>query len=273
MAEMTIPAEAVEAAIGKSRAQWPRVQFDARQVQDHLARVRARIAASDADCGALHLEDLCMATAIAHGDAAAWETCYREHQGRLLRLASASVSREDAEGVVQDLFAGLPAHIDRYDGRATLRTWLGAIVVNRSRDHFRKHDRRRVSPVRSEEDGRADDFDSDCPCKDHGEGMMDGDFRSEIDRDDCRALFRELLPAALGRMDPQWSLLLQCKYIDGMTNRAIAERVFRVPEYNVSRWLKRCLPRLGKRLLSAASGVPGGRERLTACLDILGERR
>lgn len=57
----------------------------------------------------------------------------RLHRG-LLRVAMAHVaSREAAEEVVQETWLAVVSQIDRFEGRSSLRTWIGTILTNRAK--------------------------------------------------------------------------------------------------------------------------------------------
>jgi RNA polymerase sigma-70 factor (ECF subfamily) len=68
------------------------------------------------------------------GDEEAFVAVVSRHHQSMLRLARTFVSSDAvAEEVVQDTWLGVLRGIDRFDGRASLRTWLLAILVNRAR--------------------------------------------------------------------------------------------------------------------------------------------
>jgi RNA polymerase sigma-70 factor (ECF subfamily) len=68
------------------------------------------------------------------GDEAAFTALVERFHGPLLRLAMTFVpSRAVAEDVVQDAWLGVVRGIERFEGRASLKTWLYRIVVNRAR--------------------------------------------------------------------------------------------------------------------------------------------
>ncbi|HXE31934.1 MAG TPA: sigma-70 family RNA polymerase sigma factor [Terriglobales bacterium] len=64
-----------------------------------------------------------------------------EHQRpALMRVAlRRSRSREDAEDAVQEGFLNAYRHLDQFDGRAQLSSWLTRIVVNAATDRMRRH--------------------------------------------------------------------------------------------------------------------------------------
>jgi RNA polymerase sigma-70 factor, ECF subfamily len=69
-----------------------------------------------------------------HGDEAAFVALAGRHQASMLRLAATFVpSAAIAEEVVQDTWVAVLRGIDRFDGRASFRTRLLAILVNRAK--------------------------------------------------------------------------------------------------------------------------------------------
>src|SRR5512134_916099 len=69
-------------------------------------------------------------------DEAAFRELYRRHTPDLYRLVMRlnGGRPRDAEEVVQDTWVSAVESLDRFRGEAQLRTWLGAIAVNRLRD-------------------------------------------------------------------------------------------------------------------------------------------
>ena len=65
---------------------------------------------------------------------AAFVTLLERYQGQLLRLALVYCrTREIAEEIVQDTWLAVIQGIDRFEGRASFKTWLFQILVNRAR--------------------------------------------------------------------------------------------------------------------------------------------
>jgi RNA polymerase sigma-70 factor (ECF subfamily) len=68
------------------------------------------------------------------GDEQAFVALVDRYHTSMLRLATAYVpNRAVAEEVVQDTWLGVMRGIDRFEGRASLKTWLYRILVNRAR--------------------------------------------------------------------------------------------------------------------------------------------
>lgn len=80
----------------------------------------------------LLLDDLYLATACAEGDERAWAECEAVHFAFIREFAQRFLSdvaaRDLADQVIADLWQR--RKIARYEGRSTLRTWLGALVAH-----------------------------------------------------------------------------------------------------------------------------------------------
>jgi RNA polymerase sigma-70 factor, ECF subfamily len=69
--------------------------------------------------------------ALRRGDEAAFSALVREYHASLLRVALVYVpSRAVAEEVVQETWLGVLNGIDRFEGRASLKTWIFRILSN-----------------------------------------------------------------------------------------------------------------------------------------------
>jgi RNA polymerase sigma-70 factor (ECF subfamily) len=129
---------------------------------------------------------------------------YRRYSGELFGFAASALGdREQAEEVVQDVFAQLWRHAGEYDQRrASVRTWLYAIARNRIVD---AHRRAAARPK------RADDEDS-------------LDNAAEIDAALDQAVLRWQITAALARLSPAHREVIRLAHYGGLTMREIAER-------------------------------------------------
>ena len=129
---------------------------------------------------------------------------YRRYAGELFGFAASALGdREQAEEVVQDVFAQLWRHAGEYDQRrASVRTWLYAIARNRIVD---AHRRAAARPRRAEDD---DSLDS----------------AAEIDAALDQAVLRWQITAALARLSPAHREVIRLAHYGGLTMREIAER-------------------------------------------------
>lgn len=84
-------------------------------------------------------------------DETAFRELYRRHTPDLYRLVMRlnGGRPRDAEEVVQDTWVSAVESLDRFRGEAQLRTWLGAIAVNRLRDSRRRMTRWRFLSLQS----------------------------------------------------------------------------------------------------------------------------
>ena len=79
-------------------------------------------------------DDACLVAALRQGDETAFARLVEQYHGPLLRLARLYVAdAAAAEDVVQETWLGLLRGLDRFEGRALLKTWLFHILVNRAR--------------------------------------------------------------------------------------------------------------------------------------------
>jgi len=80
----------------------------------------------------------------AQGDSAAFHALVDRHAPELFRLAvSLSARRADAEDVVQETFIGAYHGLRRFDGRASVKTWLKRILMRQAARAWNKSKRGR----------------------------------------------------------------------------------------------------------------------------------
>ncbi len=78
-------------------------------------------------------------------DAIAW--CYEQHADALLALAyRLTMSREDAEDIVHDVFVGLPRAMRNYDERGQFDSWLKRVTARVALMQMRRKADRRETP-------------------------------------------------------------------------------------------------------------------------------
>ncbi len=76
-------------------------------------------------------DDEALLAGLRAGDATSYEALVRTHGGRMLAVARRLLRNDaDARDCVQDAFLQAFRHIDTFEGRSALGTWLHRIVVN-----------------------------------------------------------------------------------------------------------------------------------------------
>ena len=97
--------------------------------------------------------------ALKRGDRAAFATLVREHHSSLLGMARSMLGEGEAEEAVQDAWIAAFRNIARFEGRASLKTWLTRIVINECRMRLRKHGRElNLDLTTEEQDALTDRF-------------------------------------------------------------------------------------------------------------------
>ena len=100
------------------------------------------------ECGRLPRTEANLLRRAREGDDAAYCEIVDRFGASLYRLAFALLgNRADAEDAVQDTFAGAFLHLERFEGRASLRTWLTRILVRQAARCRRAKTRRPTVPL------------------------------------------------------------------------------------------------------------------------------
>jgi RNA polymerase sigma factor (sigma-70 family) len=171
-------------------------------------------------CVRQRLDDLSLARACAAGDEGAWAELVAVHGDFLHRFAR-RVLREPAAGdvadqVIADLW--LRRKIARYEGRSSLRTWLGTIVAHAASNARRSARRRERSAAAA--------------------GLMVASG-ARVDRERERAVdVAALIASAIARQSVDDRLLILLYYHEGITLDDIG-RTMRRSKAALSRRLKR----------------------------------
>ena len=186
----------------------------------------------------LNADDLCLATACAKGDDAAWEDFFRDYRSYMVSVArtmtqDAGAAEQLADSTFAELYGLREAGGARvskfsfYSGRGSLRGWLRAVVFQLSADHHRQSSRM----VQTEEPEDMDRLAHAAEKPEH---------RSAKDLDYVRDRYRDAVVGALRRaiqdLEARERLLLAYYYYDEMTLREIGQ-LFDVHEATISRWL------------------------------------
>jgi RNA polymerase sigma-70 factor, ECF subfamily len=81
-----------------------------------------------------YADDAVLVAALRAGDEAAFAWAFDRHDGMLRRLARTFVATQAAaDEVVQETWLAVIEGIDRFEGRASVRTWITRILMNKAR--------------------------------------------------------------------------------------------------------------------------------------------
>ena len=174
-------------------------------------------------------EEAALVAALRQGDEAAFSELIRRYQPAMLRTARTYVpSRSVAEDVVSESWLAVIEGIDRFEGRASVMTWVFAILVNLAKARGRREARTvpfsSLGP-RDEREGpstltyrRAEDRGaSRSPCLWSGPG--DGSPHE-------RLLFREaleLVGRAIGELPERQARVIGLRDVAGWSAREVCE--------------------------------------------------
>ncbi|TFI57698.1 RNA polymerase sigma factor [Sphingomonas parva] len=196
------------------------------------------------------VDDVALAARVARGDAAAVRVVTQRHNQRLFRTAFAILgNRSEAEDAVQSAYLSAFRAIGRFEGRASLATWLTRIVVNESLGRARaaKRRRERLDPR------------SVVVLDDYRERLMAGSTSAAPpDAALARAQIRQMLEQAIARLPEAFRLVFVLREVEGLSIEEVAAAVG-IPEGTVKtrhlRAKRRLQEALAPELKTALSGT------------------
>mgnify|MGYP006171054013 CR=1 FL=1 len=218
-----------------------RFSLDARafaSVVQERARTRAPQRSPVEYAASLWLDDLYLATACARGDDDAWRECgdryfdfMREFARRFLHDAAAS---DLSDTLIANLWSR--DRLAMYDGRSSLRTWLGAMVAHAGINAARA--RRRTVSLDEELQSRG--------------GARPNTRETAAEQEDNERSFESLVRTALGGLAAEEKLLLLLYYQEELTLDQMSE-VLGASKATLSRRLARLRAGLRSRIEQLAT--------------------
>jgi RNA polymerase sigma-70 factor (ECF subfamily) len=158
--------------------------------------------------------DLELVDGLRAGDEAAFAELVERYHERLIGLARRFVSnRESAEDVVQETWLAVLRGIERFEGRAQLRTWLFQICVNRARSQGVRE--RRTVPV-----GPGDPV-ADGRLAQHGASAEPERWIDLVDDRVAAGGVAELVGAAIERLPGPQKQVVTMRDLEGRTSREV----------------------------------------------------
>ena len=168
------------------------------------------------------------------GDETAFRELVQRHHGPMTRLALSIVGvPAAADEVVQDTWAAALEGLGAFEGRASVKTWLFRICVNRARTR-RERDQRSTpfSALESEEgDGPAVD-----PSRFAADGHWklspaDQSFDTSPESEALRTELREHLAQAVAALPERFRVVLTLRDLDGFSGEEVCN-VMQITESN-----------------------------------------
>ena len=196
----------------------------------------------------LELDDLYLASACALGDERAWGEFTRAYTPFAREFARRFLAAAAADDLVDQTIAGLweRRKLASYDGRSTLKTWLGVVVAHAALNAV-KLERRTVSlESRLGRRGRLEP-----------EVLRPAEPAApEREQDESARLLAALVARAVAALPAEDRLLLLLYYEEGLTLEEV-ERVLRLSKASLSRRLRRAREQVRKTLEAEARAATG----------------
>ena len=162
---------------------------------------------------------------LRRGDQAAFAVLVDRYHSRLTRFAGSFTPRAElAEDIAQETWLGLLRGLDRFEGRASLRTWLFQICANRARTIAAREGR--LVPV--------DPTDPDAPTVDPARFGPDGGWSTAPAAWDTAADDAELVArvrAAIVRLPETQQQVVTLRDVEGLTSVEVC-RILELTEGN-----------------------------------------
>ncbi|HEX4796640.1 MAG TPA: RNA polymerase sigma factor [Humisphaera sp.] len=178
----------------------------------------------------MEISDLELVRKAAAGDHEAFHALVDRHAKNLFRVAlSLSATRADAEDLVQETYAGAFKSLARFDGRASVKTWLMRILMRRAADAWRSGRRARGTARLDDDGGDATEG-----------GRSVGSSTVAVDR-------RLDVASMLERLAPDHRQILMLREMNGMSYAEIASAL-EIPQGTVESRLHRAREELRRRL-------------------------
>ena len=241
-------------------AEKVRVRFalDAATFADRLLLL-ARVACPGSDkllCDhvrRLSLDDFYLASACSLDDQRAWQELAGRHLGFMRDFARRFLREPDAMDLADQVLTDLwqRRKIARYEGRSTLRTWLGAVVAHAALNAATAGHRAAAS------------LDREQPL----EARLAGPLSAEPAANEARSLLARLVAEAIGGLPPGEKLLLYLYYEQDLTLDQMAVAL-RASKAALSRRLTRTRSSLRAAIESLARSAGASADALRAGIDL-----
>jgi RNA polymerase sigma-70 factor (ECF subfamily) len=177
-----------------------------------------------------HAEDDELVRALRAGDEEAFVGLVRRHHTLMVRIALGYVRTEAvAEEVVQETWCAVLRGIDRFEGRAALKTWIMRILVNRAKTRGQREARCMPFSAIAEADGDGPAVDpsrflpADHPRYPNHWAAAPAEWSQTPDEQLLAAETRERIRAAIATLPPRQRLVISLRDVEGWSPEEICE--------------------------------------------------
>jgi RNA polymerase sigma-70 factor (ECF subfamily) len=175
------------------------------------------------------LEDAALVAALRAGDESAFVGLVERYQNSLIRLARVYVPSGAADDVAQETWLALLRGLDGFEGRASLKTWLFRVLVNRARTRATREARTVAFSSLVHQEAETIDPAVDPDRFQTGEGRWPGHWLVPPPKDELpeeRLLADELhahVRAAVAQLPPAQREVVTLRDIDGFSADEVCE--------------------------------------------------
>ena len=147
---------------------------------------------------------------IRRGETDLFEVLMRRHNQKLYRAARSVFPRDpnEAEDIVQDAWVRAFTHLEQFEGRASLSTWLVRITLHEAWARSRR--RRRTEPLNDDPDGKDTSMPSRIPPPDP-------------EKDAAGLEMRAILEAAVDALPETYRTVFMLRSVEDMSTEETAE--------------------------------------------------
>lgn len=168
-------------------------------------------------------DDAALLERMRRGDRAAFAVVVDRHAGSLLRVARSLLrDASAAEEVVQETWIALLTGLAGFEGRASVRTWLFRVLVNKARTRFHRDGRTVPFSALGDEDGASPSVDAGRFAPDGGWAVAPGGW-AETDPEQLAlgAETRAAIEAAIQELPDAQRAVLTLRDVEGLETEEI----------------------------------------------------
>jgi RNA polymerase sigma factor (sigma-70 family) len=188
-----------------------------------------------------------LVAAAKRGDEGAFETLFNHHQRRIYTLAFRYTRiREDAEDIVQQTFQKAFVHLQKFEGKSSLSTWLTRIAINQALMLLRSRRGQHEVPI------------DDSSSQEATPALELADASPDPEASYLHTEKTQILSAALRKLRPGARKAIELRELGELSNRDTAARLgvsigtVKARVFHARRKLAKALrPRMGPRRICA----------------------